>query len=67
MLITADGIIKTVGFYLNPDFFANVKVDFTLANTEVVTILREKLADKTVDDLRKIGYSLTEIKELFPR
>ena len=57
---------KTVGFYLNPDFFANVKVDFTLANTEVVTILREKLADKTVDDLRKIGYSLTEIKELFP-
>ena len=57
---------KTIGFYLNPNFFAEQKVDFTLANTEVIAILREKLADKTVDDLRKIGYSLTEIKELFP-
>ena len=58
--------LKPICFYLNPDFFANAKVDFTLANTEVVKILREKLESKTVDELRTIGYSLTEIKDLFP-
>ncbi len=58
---------KTIGFYLNPNFFAEQKVDFDIdKNTEVVKILREKLESKTVDELRTIGYSLTEIKDLFP-
>lgn len=58
---------KTIGFYLNPDFFAEQKVDFDIdKNTEVVKILRKKLESKTVDELRTIGYSLIEIKELFP-
>lgn len=59
--------LKPICFYLNPDFFAEQKVDFDIdKNTEVVKILREKLESKTVDELRTIGYSLTEIKDLFP-
>ncbi|MCI5971296.1 MAG: hypothetical protein MRZ29_09230 [Oscillospiraceae bacterium] len=57
---------KPICFYLNPEFFANVKVDFTAENTEVIAILREKLAEKSVDELIGMGYSYKEIKTLFP-
>ncbi|MBE7038743.1 MAG: hypothetical protein E7404_07580 [Ruminococcaceae bacterium] len=57
---------KPVSFYLNPDFFANVAVDFTEENTEVIAILREKLAGKTKVELIDMGYSYSDIKILFP-
>lgn len=58
--------LKPVSFYLNPDFFANVAVDFTEENTEVIAILREKLAGKTKVELIDMGYSYSDIKILFP-
>ena len=58
--------LKSIGFYVNPDMFANVKIGFTAENTEVITILREKLAGKELEDLRAIGYSDDEIRMLFP-
>ena len=57
---------KPICFYLNPEFFANVKVDFTKNNTEVINKLREALKDKTVDELVRMEYSYNDIKILFP-
>lgn len=52
---------KSIGFYLNPSFFAEQKVDFTSANTEVIAILKEALKDKSASELAEMGYTAEQI------
>ena len=52
---------KSIGFYLSPSFFAEQKVDFTSANTEVIAILKEALKDKSASELAEMGYTAEQI------
>ena len=52
---------KSIAFYLNPAFFAEQKVDFTSANTEVIAVLKEALKGKSAGELVGMGYTTEQI------
>lgn len=52
---------KKIAFYLDPSFFAEQKVDFTSANTEVIAVLKEALKGKSAGELVGMGYTTEQI------
>lgn len=52
---------KKIAFYLDPLFFAEQKVDFTSANTEVIAVLKEALKGKSAGELVGMGYTTEQI------
>lgn len=55
-----------IAFYLKPDVFAKVKIDFTAENKEVIKLLQTALAGRSLEELNEMGYTDDEAAILFP-